>query len=134
MKSYIRKSYQSFSKKIVKSQSENIVRALGNDIKQEFIQMCAAKHSSTIMNGGENIKTFSWNNLWLELQQHMPLFTSLLNTISSQESQLLNCVVICMFLKKKHQRMALLQRIISAFLYANGAPKLVSRYLSMLNA
>lgn len=96
--------------------------------------MCSAKHNSTIMNDGKNIKAFSWNVLWLELQQNMPLIISLLNTISSQESQLLNCIVICMLLKKRHQRMALLQRIISTFLYANGAPKQVCQYLSILHA
>ena len=87
--------------------------------------MCSAKCYSIIMNDGESIKVFSWNTLWLELQQHMPMFVSLLNTINSQDTQLLTCVVTCMLLKRRHQRMALLQRIISTFLYANGVPKQV---------
>lgn len=75
------------------------------------------------MEDGESIRNFSWNTVWIELQQQMPMFLSLLNAVGSQGNQILHCVIACIILKKRYQKMALLQKIVSVFLYANAVSK-----------
>lgn len=125
VKKYTRKSYPSFCKTIVKSQPKNMVHALSKEIQQELSLMCSTKHNSVLMTDGENIQSFSWNAVWLELQQQMPVFLSLLNAVGSQGNQILHCVIACVILKDKYQKLSLLQKIISAFFYANAVPKQV---------
>lgn len=125
VKRYTRKSYPSFCKTIVKSQPKAMVHALCSEIQQELSQMCSTDHNSVIMNDGESIRSFSWNTVSFELEQQMPTFSTLLNGLGSKGNKILHCVLACVILKSKHQRMSLLQKIISAFLYANAVPKQV---------
>lgn len=102
-----------------------MVNALNNKIKGELSQICSTQHNSILATEGESIQNFSWNTIWIELKQKMPVFLSLLSAISSQGSQMVHCVMACTILKKKHQKMGLLQKIVSVFLYANAVPKQV---------
>ena len=55
----------------------------------------------------------------------MPIFSSLLNAVESKGNQILQCVIACVILKNKYQKLSLLQKIISTFFYANAVPKQV---------
>ena len=125
VKKYTRKSYPSFCKAIVQSEPKNMVHAVSKEIQQELSQMCSTKQNSVLMTDGENIRSFSWNTVWLELQQQMPIFSSLLNAVESKGNQILQCVIACVILKNKYQKLSLLQKIISTFFYANAVPKQV---------
>lgn len=125
MKKYARRSLCSFNKNVVTSHTQDVVRILGSKVKDEFNHICSSKHNSIIMKCGENIKNFSWNALWTEVQQNVPVLASFLEAITPCDSQMLNSVIVCMLLKRKHQRMALMQRVFSAILYANRASKQV---------
>lgn len=94
-------------------------------MKEEFDHMSSKVHSSILQNNGEDIRFFSWNKIWLELTQDMPLLTSLLKGINVKENHITNSVVACIFLKQRNKNLCLLQRTVSAFLYANGSPKKV---------
>ena len=82
----------------MQSQTENIVCTLGNNLKQEFNEICLAKHKSIIMNDGEDIKSFLGVLYGQSCSQ--PTVLSILYSINSQDSKLVNCVVACMLLKK----------------------------------
>ena len=109
----------------MQSEPKNMVHAVSKEIQQELSQMCSTKQNSVLMTDGENIRSFSWNTVWLELQQQMPIFSSLLNAVESKGNQILQCVIACVILKNKYQKLSLLQKIISTFLYANAVPKQV---------
>ena len=126
VKRIARRSYTSFSQTIVKLHSVRIVKSLGDIIKREFKNICSDQCESMLKGESESIKSFSWEKLWSELQQSMPTLVSLLTTITSSNCQPLVCTIISMLLKNKHQRMGYLQKVISAFLYANGAHKQVT--------
>ena len=126
VKRIARRSYASFSQTIVKLHSAKIIKSLGNIIKSEFKKVCSDQHQSILRGDSDNVKSFAWNKLWSEMYQHMPTLVSLLTTISSSNSQQLVCTIISMLLKKRHQRMGFLQKVMSAFLYANGAHKQVA--------
>jgi len=81
--------------------------------------MSSTLHKLTIINNnGEDIKFFSWSNIWLELTQDMPLLTLLLKEINVKKNHVANSVVAYILLKQRNQNLCLLQRTVSAFLYA----------------
>lgn len=125
VKRIARRSYTSFSQTIVKLHSVKIIKSLGDIIKSEFKKVCSDQHESILRSNSEDVKSFSWEKLWSEMHQHMPTLVSLLTTISSSNCQPLVCTIISMLLKKRHQRMGYLQKVISAFLYANRSHKQV---------
>ena len=127
VKRVARRSYTSFSHTVVKLHSPKIIKSLGIIIKNEFKKVCSEQQQKLIfMGNSENIKLFSWDKLWSEIHQHVPTLVSLLTTISPSSSQPLVCTIISMLLKKRHQRMDYLQKVLSALLYANGAHKQVN--------
>jgi len=125
VKKYARRSVCSFSKNVVTFHTQNVIRSLGSKVKDEFNHICSSQHNSILMKCGENIKNFSWIALWTEVQQNMPVLASFLEAITPRDSQMLNSVIVCMLLKQRNQRMALFQRLLSAFLCANRTSKQV---------
>ena len=132
VKKIARRSYTSFSHTLVKLRSTKIIKSLGNIIKKEFKNVCSDQHKSIFRGNSENIKSFSWDQLWSEIHQHMPILASLITTISSSSSKSFVCTIISMLLKKRHQRMDYLQKVISAFLYANRVHKQVRKHCRFL--
>ena len=126
VKRIARRSYVSLSHTIVKLHSAKIIKSLGNSIKKEYKNVCSDQHKSIFRGDSENIKSFSWDKLWSEIHQHMPTLASLLTAITPSNNQPLVCTIISMLIKNRHQRMDYLQKVISAFLYANGAHKQVN--------
>ena len=94
--------------------------------------MSSTLHKSIIKSDGEDIKLFSWNKIWLELTEDMPLFTSVLKTINVKENNIVNSVVASILLKQRNQNLCLLQRTVSVFLYANASPKKVRNHMISL--
>ena len=133
VKKIARRSYTSFSHTVVELHSAKIIKSLGNLIKKEFKSVCSDQHRSIFRGNSENIKSFSWDQLWSEIHQHMPILASLITTISSSSSKSLVCTIVSMLLKKRHQRMDYLQKVISAFFYANGAHKQVRKHCKFLS-
>ena len=125
VKRIARKNYVSFSQTIVKLHSTKIIKSLSNIIRSEFKTICSDQHSSILRGNPESIKTFSWNQVWDEMQQHVPTLVTLLTAITPPNSQSLLCTIISMLLKRRCQRMGFLQKVISALFYTNGVHKQV---------
>ena len=128
VKKIARRSYMSFSNIFVKLHSGRIVKALANVLKQEFKAISSHRDLSVLTGDCEDIKTFSWEKIWLEFQRFMPQFVSLLTAVSPNSTRPMICTILSMLLKSKHQRMGYLQKIISVLLYANRAHKQVMSF------
>ena len=124
VKRIARRNYVSFSNTVVKLHSAKIIKSLSLIIRREFKNICSDQHSSILRGNSETIKTFSWMQIWDEIQKHVPTLLSLLTAITPANCQPLVCTIVSMLLKRRHQRMGLLQKIISLF-YANGVHKQV---------
>ena len=87
-------------------------------------------HESVLRDSLEAVKNFSWETVRLELQQKMPTLMHLLCAVVRQPTRHipLICLLACMVLKSRHQRMGLVQRAISTMFYGYGTAKQV-RYL-----
>ena len=120
-----RRNYVSFSNAVVKLHSAKIIRSLSIIIRKEFKHICSDQHLSVLRGNPESIKTFSWKQIWDEIQNHVPTLVSLLTAITPANCQPLVCTIISMLLKRRHQRMGLLQKVISSLFYANGVHKQV---------
>ena len=120
-----RRNYVSFSNTVVKLHSTKIIKSLSLIIKKEFKHICSDQHLSILRGSPENIKTFSWMQIWNEIQEHVPTLVSLLTAITPSNSQPLVSTIVSMLLKRRHQRMGFLPKVISALFYANGVHKQV---------
>ena len=116
----------------MKLHSGKIIKSLSCIIKSEFNSICSDQHKSILRGTPEAIKTFSWSKMWDEIQQHLPTLVSLLTAITPGNNQHLVCTIISMLLKKRNQRMGLLQKVMSSLFYANGVHKQVIYDICML--
>ena len=133
VKRIARRNYVSFSNTVVKLHSQTIIRSLSSIIRKEFKNICSDQHSSVLRGDPESIKTFSWLKIWNEIKEHVPTLVSLLTAITPANSQPLVCIVVSMLLKRRHQRMGFLPKVISALFYANGVPKQVLNLCRVMN-
>lgn len=125
VKRIARRSYVSFSRTVVKLQSGKIIHSLSTIIRSEFKQICSLAHSAILRGDPDTIENFTWDYIWDAIQDHAPTLVLLLRSIAPPNSKSLICTIASMLVKKRHQRMGLLQKVISTFLYAHGAHKQV---------
>lgn len=72
----------------------------------------------------ESISVFPWEELSAEIREHCPTLYNLLiscttTTSTRQNQQQLICTIVCMLCKFRRSNMSLLQRLVSALLYAS---------------
>jgi len=126
-----RRNYVSFSNTVVKLHCAKIIKSLSFNIRKEFKHICSDQHFSILRGNPEAIKTFSWMQIWDEIQQHVPTLVSLLTAITPADCKPLVCTIVSMLLKRRHQRMGFLQKVISALFYANGVHKQVINLVTL---
>ena len=82
----------------------------------------------------EALKHFDWERVMLELEKKLPTLLTLLKQIVPRptEQRPLLCLVASQLLKSRHQRLGLVQQVVSIMLYGNGSSKQV-RKLAVCN-
>ena len=120
-----RRSYPSFTKSVISSFSRQTVTALCQQAHDEMNHLSSTSVNSVMSKDGDI--DFSWEVLWQEFQQYLPTLVSIFVGLTGNllKNKPLICLLIAMVLKKNHQRMSLVQRIISTFLYGNAVHKQV---------
>ena len=126
-----RRSYPSFTKSVVSNFSNHTVTAVCKQAHDEMNHLSSTSTDSVMARDNSIISAFSWDVLWLEFQQHVPTLVSIFVGLTSKSGNMLKnrpliCLLIATDLKRNHQRMSLVQRIISIFLYGNAVHKQVN--------
>lgn len=108
--------------------SESVITNISLRIKREMKAISSDAQDSVLRDTIEALKHFSWETVWLELNQNIPTLMSLLSQLipNPTEHKPLLCFVASQLLKSRHQRMGLVQRAISIMLYGHGTAKQVS--------
>jgi L1 cell adhesion molecule like protein len=121
VKRLARKSYQSLSSSLVQSNQvgESILLQLIQQIKKEIKHICSDAHNSILRESDDSLKKFSWDNVWRELLNGMPILIKILSELCQGDRQLI-CLMASMILKKKFAKMGLIQRVISILMYGNA--------------
>ena len=120
-----RRSYPTLCGSLVKSHNDQIIKQLSIAVRKELAWICSIKHNSVLRDGYDKMKQFSWDMLWSEFVQNVPTLVSLISAISPTSSTAVRCTIISIIVKQKHNKMALLQRMISMFFYGNSVHKQV---------
>ena len=120
-----RRSYPALCGSLVKSHNDHVIKHLSITARKELSHICSIKRNSLLRDGYDRMKQFSWDMLWLEYVHNLPTLVSLISAISPTSSIAVRCTIISIIVKQRHNKMALLQRIISMFFYGNSVNKQV---------
>ena len=102
-----------------------IMISVARQIRHEIKEICSLKHNSVLRISHENIKHFSWEVIWQELNNKVPTLVELLQKLLPRSSNLSLSCLICLMLKQRCKHMSLLQRVVSVLLYGHGTSQQV---------
>lgn len=109
-----------------------IVAALCTAAHKEMIALCSDSHDSILcMKTKPALELFSWERVWLELQQHAPLLLDILTKLlppskrGAKSIQPALCVCASILLKLRSNKVNLVQTMIAVVLRAGHATKQV---------
>ena len=134
VKRLARKNLKAFSSSVVKSSftSQNVLKEVTRMIRKEMKLISSENHGSVLRDCNEGIRYFKWERVFTELCDHMPTLTTLLCSLVSGKDDakriIFVCMISCMLLKNRSNKIGLLPRTVSVLLYGNGCSKEVSAY------
>ena len=105
---------------------ETSVEAPAKIIMNEIKELCSLKDKSVFRNKDQGIRDFKWESLWVELASKAPTLLQLYRQLFRGASKPLICFAISMIIKWRSSKMGIVQKVISAVMYGNGASKQVS--------
>ena len=100
-------------------------------ITEEIKSLCHLDQDSVLRDSDEALHTFSWDVVWCELESKVPTLLQLYKQLFPGASKVLICFAISLVMKWRSPKMSLIQRVVSTFLYGNGAAKQVGMYNTM---
>lgn len=131
-----RKSYVSVASAVINSPSTtaSVVKKIAAKIKGEMKDLSSISYDSILTDSVEAIKQFSWELVYTELVKKVPTLMSLLSQLINKpkDHKPLLCCLASQILKCKHQRLCLVQRVISVMLYGYGTAKQVRSLCGMI--
>jgi len=125
-----RRSYNAAAKGFTTMEclSDRIIRSLTIEVRKEMDHICSDGHKSMLRDGDKDaLKKFRWSDVCVELKAHVPTLHSLLRSILPKSDENFIAFVISMILKKRCERMSLVQRVVSTLLYGHSAKKQVHK-------
>lgn len=109
-----------------------VVAALCTAAHKEMKTLCSDSHDSILrMKTKPALELFSWERVWLELQQHAPLLLNILTKLlppskrEAKDIQPAVCVCASILLKLRSDKINLVQAMIAVVLRAGHATKQV---------
>ena len=129
VKKLAKESYSSLATSLVDTHTDEALKAVGKKIQEEIAFICSDKASSVLKGGKEEITNFSWNKVFTDLKSHAPCLVKLLQKINpnAANNHALISVWIAMMVKSRNDKLFLVQRVFSIFLYGNGVHKEVQK-------
>ena len=129
MKKLARKNYHSFNSSCLANGlvRKSVIMNIARLMKEEFKSLCSRDHDTLLRDDVQAVKQFSWETVWLELENKIPTLMSLFKQVirRPEENKPLICVLASMILKKRSPKLGLVQRAITVALYGNGTSKSV---------
>ena len=92
-------------------------------INEEIKNLCHLDQDLVLRDSDKALHTFSWEVVWCELESRVPTLLQLYKQLFPRASRVLICFAISLVIKCRSTKMSLIQRVVSTFLYGNGATK-----------
>ena len=89
-------------------------------------KICSLNHNSILRGKNSSIENFTWQTIWLELNQNVPSLVAFFKGLLPKTNMKFISFLICAILKERCKHMSLLQRVLTALLYSNATNKQVS--------
>ena len=105
----------------------HIFQSITKNMKEEMKKICSLNHNSILRGKNSLIEDFTWQAVWLELSNNVPLLVNFFKSLLPKSNRKFISFLICAILKEKCKHMSLLQRVFSVLLYSNATNKQVSR-------
>ena len=107
--------------------AEHICVTLARTLLKEIEHMCHGG-SCLLQNTEEAFKAFHWDAVWNSLVSQAPTVMQFFGLLFPHAPKSLICFAVSMVIRWRAPRMGLIQRVISAMMYGNGASKQVSKF------
>ena len=122
-----RKSYKASSRKIVHSEDllTPVISALSKEVLSEMNCISSTNNVTLLRGTNEELKFFSWDALWQEMQIKLPILVSFLQQVMPKADKKFLVFLVAMMLKRHSKHLSLVQRIVSVMFYGNGSHKQV---------
>jgi len=75
-----------------------VLNELAKEVSEELINFSSTKHYTLLKDSHEALKNFSWENMWLEMQEKSPILLFFFQKMLPKASKKLLCFLICMML------------------------------------
>ena len=89
-------------------------------------KICSLNHNSILRGKNSLIENFTWQTIWLELNQNVPSLVAFFKGLLPKTNMKFISFLICAILKERCKHMSLLQRVLTVLLYSNATNKQVS--------
>ena len=120
-----RETYKSAATGIIDLGEKHVLSVLAGKIKDQMAHICSSNFSSVLKKKHNELRNFSWEEIWAEFVEQVPLLLSFLQSILPNADKVFITFVVCMLLKKRCKHMSLMQRLVSVLLYGNATNKQV---------
>ena len=129
IKKLTRGSYKSMAAMMLSApgSSKSFIIEMGRKIIREMHILSSDEYDSFLRSPIEALNNFSWDKVMTEFSKALPTLITLLQFLipNVADKKPFVCFVASLLLKCRHQRMSLIQRVISVLLYGNGSTKQV---------
>ena len=101
IKKYARRGYRSSVSILSRSNTtfEHILDRLVKNIKNELKFIGSLHHNSILRDTNEAVRQFSWETIWLELLNNIPILTKFFTKLLPKAGKPLLCFLISLILK-----------------------------------
>ena len=124
-----RRSYSSLAKSVTASHFTGppVVVSVARRVKAELQSLCSTENQTIFRCTAEQVKHFSWEAVWHELEKHLPTLMKLLKLLVKRplDQKPLMCFIASAIIKQRSYKMCFVQKAISVLLYGNGTNKSV---------
>lgn len=122
-----RNCYKASSKKIIQCEKLKtpVISALSKEVLNEMNITSSTNNATLLRGSNDELRHFSWEALWQEMQTKLPILFSFLQQILPKADKKFIAFLIAMILKKHCKHLSFVQRIVSVMFYGNGCHKQV---------
>lgn len=127
IKKYAKRRYHSTVSTLAKNDKtfEHVLLSVVKNIKNELKLIGSLEHNSILRDTNEAVCQFSWETIWLVLNNNVPSLTKFFTKLLLKIGKPLLCFLISVILKYQSPKLCLVQQVI---FYGNGSSKEVSLY------
>ena len=102
-----------------------VSEALTKQVLAEMKSFSSSNNVTLLRDSDEAPKQFSWESIWLEIQEKLPVPLSFLQQVLPKAEARFMCFLVCMMLKNHCKHLSLVQRAVAILFYGNERHKQV---------